>query len=258
MASCSSLSSVIIERGPWILITKALNIDLQGLTPATPFNPSGTARIAPVQTAYKPSAVLSMSFHSIAVQNAFLSHNRRIPIGWLDPRNLTFSPASRKTTIQKRPHSKGGNVEMRHLTNKTEFRADILKERGQLARRSLRRRLGLAHSYKVNSSAPSALLGDILARHSPQDGGGCAFDPARRQSPFRGTARSLLIQRRPTPFNPSGTARIVPVQPPYKPSAVFSMSFHSIAVQNSFLSHNRRIPNGWADLRNSTFSKASP
>jgi hypothetical protein len=92
-----------------------------------------------------------------------------------------------------------------YLANKTEFRADIPKERGQLARRSLRRRLGLAHSYKVNSSAPSALLGDLPARHSPQDGGGCAF-----------------------------------------------------AVQNSFLSHNRRIPDGWASLRNLAFSKATP
>jgi hypothetical protein len=101
-----------------------------------------------------------------------------------------------------------------------------------------------------NSSAPSALLGDLPARHSPQDGGGCAFDPARRQSPFRGTSRSLLIKRRPTPFNPSGTARIAPVQTAYKPSAVLSMSFHSIAVQNSFLSHNRRIPNGsWCLFR---------
>ncbi len=137
-----------------------------------------------------------------------------------------------------------------YLTTKTEFRADILKERGQLACRSLRRRLGLAHSYKVNSSAPSALLGDLPARHSPQDGGGCAFDPARRQSPFRGTSRSLLIKRRPTPFNPSGTARIASVQTAYKPSAVLSMSFHSIAVQNSFLSHNRRIPNGsWCLFR---------
>ena len=137
-----------------------------------------------------------------------------------------------------------------YLANKTQFRADILKERGQLARRSLRRRLGLAHSYKVNSSAPSALLGDLLARHSPQDGGGCAFDPARRLSPFRGTSRSLLIKRRPTPFNPSGTARIAPVQTAYKPSAVLSMSFPSIAVQNSFISHNRRVPNGsWCLFR---------
>ena len=51
----------------------------------------------------------------------------------------------------------------------------ILKERGQLARRSLRRRLGLTHSYKVNSSAPSAHLGDLPARHSPQDVGGYTF-----------------------------------------------------------------------------------
>jgi hypothetical protein len=69
----------------------------------------------------------------------------------------------------------------------------------------LRRRPGLAHSYKANSSAPSALLGDLPARHSPQDGGGCAF-----------------------------------------------------AVQNSFLSQNRRIPNGWVNPRNLTFSPASP
>lgn len=115
-----------------------------------------------------------------------------------------------------------------YLANKTEFRDDVLNERGQLARQCLRRRLRLAHSYKVNSSAPSALLGDLPARHCPQDGGGCTFDPARRQSPSRGTSRSLL-----------------------------SMSFHSIAVQNSFLSHNRRIPNGWVDPRNLTFSPAS-
>ena len=51
----------------------------------------------------------------------------------------------------------------------------IRKQRGQLARRSLRRRPGLAHTYKANSSAPSALLGDLPARHRPQDGGGCAF-----------------------------------------------------------------------------------
>ena len=81
----------------------------------------------------------------------------------------------------------------------------IPKERGRLARRSLRRRLGLAHSYKGNSSAPSALLGDLPARHSPRDGGGCAF-----------------------------------------------------AVKNSFLSHNRRVPNGWADPRNLTFFPPSP
>jgi hypothetical protein len=83
----------------------------------TPFNPSGTARIAPVQTAYKPSAVLSMSFHSIAVQNSFLSHNRRIPNGWANPRNLTFSPASPKAADPKGAHSDGRNVEMRHLTH---------------------------------------------------------------------------------------------------------------------------------------------
>ena len=99
-----------------------------------------------------------------------------------------------------------------YLANKTEFRAESPKERGQLARRSLRRRLGLAHSYKVNSTASSALVCDLPARHSPLDGGGCAFDPARRQSPFRGASRSLLIQRRPTPFNASGTARIAPDQ----------------------------------------------
>jgi hypothetical protein len=58
----------------------------------------------------------------------------------------------------------------------------------------LRRRPDLAHPCKVHSSA---LLGDRPARHSPQDGGGCAF-----------------------------------------------------AVQNSFLSHDRRIANGhWCLLR---------
>jgi hypothetical protein len=32
------------------------------------------------------------------------------------------------------------------------------------------------HSSIVNPpSAPSALLGDLPARHTPQDGGGCAF-----------------------------------------------------------------------------------
>jgi len=119
-----------------------------------------------------------------------------------------------------------------YLPNKTQFRDDDPKERGQLARRSLRRRLGLAHSYKVNSSAPSALLGDLPARYSPQDGGGCAFDPARRQSPFRGTSS--------------------------RHAGLLSMSFHSIAVQSSFLSHNRRISNGWAGSRNLKFSPASP
>jgi len=92
-----------------------------------------------------------------------------------------------------------------YLPNKTQFRDDDPKERGQLARRSLRRRLGLAHSYKVNSSAPSALLGDLPARYSPQDGGGCAFDPARRQSPFRGTSS--------------------------RHAGLLSMSFHSIALR---------------------------
>jgi hypothetical protein len=54
-------------------------------------------------------------------------------------------------------------------------------------------------------SAPSALLGDLPARHCPQDGGGCA-----------------------------------------------------LAVQKSFLSLNRRIPNDWVDPRNLAFSQASP
>ena len=62
----------------------------------------------------------------------------------------------------------------------------------------------MTHSKFTLSSAP---LGVLPARFSPQDGGGCAFDPARRRVPLRGTSRSLL-----------------------------SMSFHSIAVQNSSLS----------------------
>ena len=81
----------------------------------------------------------------------------------------------------------------------------IRKQPVRLARRSLRRRPGLAHPCKVNSSAPSALLGDLPSRHSPQDGGGCAF-----------------------------------------------------AVQKSYLSLNRRIPNGCGSPRNLTFSPASP
>lgn len=45
-----------------------------------------------------------------------LSLYRRIPNGWVDPRNLLFSPASRKAIVQKGSHSEGRNVEMRKLT----------------------------------------------------------------------------------------------------------------------------------------------
>lgn len=40
------------------------------------------------------------------------SMNRRVPNGWLNPRDSAFSKADNP----KRFHSKGGNVEMRHLT----------------------------------------------------------------------------------------------------------------------------------------------
>ena len=48
-----------------------------------------------------------------------------------------------------------------YLSNKETFREAPLEERGQLARRSLRRRLGLAHSDKINSSF--AALSDLCA-----------------------------------------------------------------------------------------------
>lgn len=38
------------------------------------------------------------------------------------------------------------------FANNTRFRADFIKELGQLANRSLRRRLGLPHSYKITST----------------------------------------------------------------------------------------------------------
>ncbi len=54
------------------------------------------------------------------------SVNRRIPNDWEGPRNLVFSPSSRKTNIQNGTHSESRNVELQCLSPLTIHPSNLL------------------------------------------------------------------------------------------------------------------------------------